>query len=161
MEVAKSQNMKPGSFTQLYVQLVFAPKFRECLLQPNICEILYPYLGKLLVNKSHKPIIINGMPNHIHIYLGLNPKQAISDLIADLKRSSSLFLNDNKFLPGHFQWQDGYGAFSYSRSQINDVYKYIENQKEHHRKVSFKEEYIGFLKKFEIEYDEKYLFDFF
>ena len=153
--------MKPGSFSQLYIQLIFAPKFRECLLHPNICKVLYPYLGETMNNKGHKPIIINGMPDHLHILLGLNPKQAISDLISDLKRSSSLYINEHKLLPGNYQWQEGYGAFSYSRSQLDDVYNYIEKQKEHHSKISFKEEYISFLTKFEIEFDEKYLFDFF
>jgi putative transposase len=153
--------MKPGSFSQIYIQLVFAPKFRESLLQPKINKVLFPYMGEMLNNKGHKPIIINGMPDHLHILLGLNPKQSISDIISDLKRSSSICINENQLLPGNFQWQDGYGAFSYSRSQLDDVYKYIENQKEHHGKVTFREEYIGFLKRYVVEYDERYLFEFF
>jgi putative transposase len=152
--------MKSAAFTQLYIHLIFAPKFREALLQPNLCKVLYPYIGQTIKNKGHKSIIINGMPDHLHILLGLNPKQSVSDITADIKRSSSIYINDNNLLPGKFQWQEGYGAFSYSRSQLDDLYKYIENQHEHHKKITFKEEFIGFLKKFEIEYDERFLFDF-
>jgi len=100
------------------------------------------------------------MLDHLHILFGLSPKQSVSDIIADIKRSSSLYINENNLLPGKFQWQEGYGAFSYSRSQLDDIYKYIENQHEHHKKLTFKDEFIGFLKKFEIEYDERFLFDF-
>lgn len=153
--------MKPGSFSQIYIHLVFAPKFRESLLQPHVCKVLYPYMGQTLNNNGHKPIIINGMSDHLHILLGLNPKQSVSDLISDLKRSSSLYFNEGRLLPGNFQWQEGYGAFSYSRSQLDNVYKYIENQKEHHGKITFRDEYLGFLKKYEVEYDERYLFEFF
>jgi REP element-mobilizing transposase RayT len=101
------------------------------------------------------------MPDHIHILFGLNPKQSISDLVADIKRSSSLFINEQKFFPGKFLWQDGYGAFSYSGSQLDKVYKYIENQQIHHNKVKFKEEYLSFLKESEIEFNDEYLFEFF
>ena len=153
--------MKPGTYTQIYIQLVFAPKFREALLLQNIRDRLNPFIGTVLKNKGHKPLIINGMPDHIHILFGLNPKQAISDLVADIKRSSSLFINDQKFLPGKFLWQDGYGAFSYSYSQLDRVYKYIENQQIHHSKSTFKEEYLNFLKEYEIAFKEEFLFDFF
>ncbi len=153
--------MKPGTYTQIYIQLVFAPKFREALLQQNIRDRLNPFIGTVLKNKGHKPLIINGMPDHIHILFGLNPKQSISDLVADIKRSSSLFVNEQKFLPGKFLWQDGYGAFSYSGSHLDKVYKYIENQQIHHNKVKFKEEYLSFLKESEIAFKEEYLFEFF
>jgi len=153
--------MKPGAFSQLYIHLVFSTKHREALINQQIENILYPYIGQLLNNKGHKPININGMYDHLHISMGLNPKQAISDLIADIKRSSSLYINDQKMLRGNFAWQDGYGAFSYSRSHLNNIYEYIQNQKIHHKKKTFKEEYMEMLKKFDVEYKEEYLFEFF
>lgn len=99
------------------------------------------------------------MPDHIHAFVGLRPAMSISDLVRDVKNNSSNFINDKKFVKGKFSWQDGYGAFSYAHSQINNVYQYILNQEKHHRKKSFREEYLEFLKKFEIEYEEKYLFN--
>jgi putative transposase len=153
--------MKPGVFTQLYIQLVFSPKNREALLQREYREELWPYLGKTISNLGNKSIIINGMPDHTHIFLGLNPKNSISGLVRDLKRSSSLWINQQKRFPGVFAWQDGYGAFSYGRSQIDNVYKYILNQEEHHKKRSFREEYTALLKVFGVEFGEQYLFDFF
>jgi len=153
--------MKPGVFSQLYIHLVFSPKNRDALLNQQIENTLFPYIGQLITNKGHKSININGMPDHIHILLGLNPKQAISDLTADIKRSSSLYINDQKMLRGNFNWQDGYGAFSYSRSHLNNIYEYIRNQKDHHKKQTFKEEYMEMLKKFDIEFKEEYLFEFF
>ena len=153
--------MKPAVFTQLYIQLVFSPKNREALLHKTHNEQLWPYMAQTLINMEHKPIIINGMTDHIHIFLGLNPKISISDLVRDLKRSSSLWINEQKWFQGAFAWQDGYGAFSYGRSQIDDVYKYIQTQEEHHKKRSFKKEYLEMLRKFGVEYDERYLFEFF
>ena len=153
--------MKPGVFTQIYIQLVFSPKNREALLQREYREQLWPYLGKTISNLGNKSIIINGMSDHVHIFLGLNPKIAISELVRDLKRSSSLWINQQKWFPGVFAWQDGYGAFSYGRSQIDDVYKYVLNQEEHHKKRSFSEEYTALLKVFGVEFEEQYLFDFF
>ena len=151
--------MKPGTYTQIYIQLVFAPKFREALLQQNIRDRLNPFIGTVLKNKGHKPLIINGMPDHIHILFGLNPKQSISDLVADIKRSSSLFVNEQKFLPGKFLWQDGYGAFTVSQSALKDTIHYIQNQREHHQRKSFKDEYLAFLHKHGIAFDERYVFD--
>ena len=153
--------MKPGVFSQLYVHLVFSPKNRETLLIKELREKLYPYIGKTISNLENKPIIINGMPDHIHLLIGLNPKTAISDLVRDIKRSSSLWINQQNWFKGTFMWQDGYGAFTYSRSQLNNVYSYIQNQEEHHKKVSFKSEYTSLLKLFEVEYNEQYLFEFF
>ena len=153
--------MKPGNYTQLYIQFVFAVKYRECLLTEKIRNEVFSYMSGTLTNKKHKSIIINGYTDHVHVFLGLNPSFSISDVVADLKRSSSLFINDNKWLPGKFKWQDGYGAFSYSKSHIKNVYNYILNQVEHHRSKPFKEEYLELLKQFEIEYDERYLFEFF
>ena len=113
----------------------------------------------IIKGKNQKPIIVNGVTDHVHVFVGLKPAMSISDLIKDVKNNSSNFINENKFVKGKFEWQEGYGAFSYSHSQLDNVYQYILNQEEHHRKTSFKQEYISFLKKFEIEYEEKYLFD--
>ncbi|OFY66424.1 MAG: transposase [Bacteroidetes bacterium RIFCSPLOWO2_02_FULL_36_8] len=153
--------MKPGSFTKLYIQLVFAVKYRECLIHENFSTELYKYISGIISGKDHKSIIVNGMPDHIHVFLGLNPNVSISDTVRDIKRSSSLFINVTDWLRKKFEWQDGYGAFSYSRSHLDNVYKYIQNQKQHHAKHTFKQEYTGLLKKFEIEYDERFLFNFF
>ncbi|MCK9208475.1 MAG: IS200/IS605 family transposase [Salinivirgaceae bacterium] len=153
--------MKPGTFTQLYVQLVFVIKNREAMLHENIRHRVFEYVSGIVTEMKHKSIIVNGVSNHIHIFVGLNPNISISDTVHDIKRSSSLFINSEKLCRGHFAWQEGYGAFTYSRSHINNVYKYIQNQEKHHKKVLFKEEYIQFLKKFEIDYDERFLFDFF
>ncbi|MBI5541528.1 MAG: IS200/IS605 family transposase [Bacteroidia bacterium] len=153
--------MKPGTYTQIYIHLIFSPKFREALLQPKHRERIIPYISSIINNKGHKPIIINGMTDHIHILFGLNPKQSLSDLVADIKRSSSHFINEEKIFPGKFLWQDGYAGFSYSRSQLDNIYKYIENQQIHHNKITFKEEYLDFLKSSQIEFKEEFLFNFF
>ncbi len=153
--------MKPGVFTQLYIHLVFAVKYRERMLNENLQPELFKYISGIVSNKQHKSIIINGMPDHIHILIGLNPKESISILIRDIKRSSSLFINENKWFNGKFAWQEGYGGFSYSRSQLNNVYQYILNQQSHHKSRTFREEYMSLLEKFEIDYDDKYLFEFF
>ena len=152
--------MKPGTFTQLYVQLVFAVNNREALLHKNIRNRVFEYISGIISEMKHKSIIVNGVSNHVHILLGLNPSKSISDTVHGIKRSTSLFINNEKLCLGKFAWQEGYGAFSYSRSQLEDVYEYILNQERHHKKKTFREEYIQFLKKFEIEFDEKFLFDF-
>lgn len=118
-------------------------------------------MSGIITNKSHKSIIINGMADHVHILLGLNPKESISELTKEIKRCTSIFINDNKWYPGKFAWQEGYGAFSYGRSQLDIIYNYILKQKDHHVKKSFREEYLSLLKNFQIDYDEKYLFEFF
>jgi len=153
--------MKPGVYTQLYVQLVFAVKNRDAVLNKAIRERVFEYMSGILTEMKHKSIIINGVSDHVHILFGENPSKCISDTVHDIKRSTSLFINNEKLCSGRFSWQEGYGAFTYSRSQLDDVYRYIQNQEEHHKKKTFKEEYIQFLQKFEIEYDERFLFDFF
>ncbi len=153
--------MKPGVFTQLYVHLIFSPKHRECLLVKEIRGEIFSYISGILTNRGHKSIIINGMPDHVHILFGLNPDDKISDLVGCIKKDSSFFINEKKWFRLNFHWQDGYGAFSYSRSQLDRVYKYVGNQEQHHKKRTFKEEYTELLKKFVIDYDEKYLFEFF
>ncbi|MEW6774601.1 MAG: IS200/IS605 family transposase [Bacteroidota bacterium] len=148
-----------GTFSQIYIQVVFAVKGRESLIQKEWEERLYQYITGIIRAKEQKLIAINGMPDHIHIFIGMKPSCCLSDLVREVKKSSNDFINENKLSKFKFSWQEGYGAFSYSHSQIDAVAKYILNQKEHHRKVTFKEEYVDFLKKFEIEYDEKYLFN--
>ncbi len=153
--------MKPGVFTQIYIQLIFAVKNREALLINEYRKEVFSYMSGIASNIKHKSIIINGMPDHIHIFIGLNPSVSISDTVYELKRSSSLFINNKKWFRGKFSWQEGYGAFSYSKSQIENVYEYILNQEKHHTKTTFREEYIDFLNKFEIDYDKRFLFEFF
>ena len=153
--------MKPGVFTQLYIHLIFAPEYRERLLVKEIRSDVFSYISGILTNRGHKSIIINGTLDHIHIFFGENPNDKISDLVGCIKRDSSTFINEKNWFRGKFHWQDGYGAFSYSRSQLDAVYKYIANQEQHHQKITFKEEYTELLKKFAIEYNERYLFEFF
>jgi len=148
-----------GTFSQIYIQVVFSPFKHENIIGSDWEEELYKYIGGIIRNKGQKLIAVNGMPDHIHIFFGIKPSIAISDLVRDIKNNSTNFLNEKGFVKGKFSWQEGYGAFSYSHSQIDSVYQYIMNQKEHHRKKSFKEEYLELLKKFEIDYDEKYLFE--
>jgi REP element-mobilizing transposase RayT len=153
--------MKPGAFTQMYVQLVFAVWKRENLLSKTIRPRLFEYISGILRSLGHKSIIVNGVNDHIHILYGLNPSKTVSDTVHDIKRGSSLFINENKLISGKFSWQEGYGGFTYSRSQIPDVYKYIENQDIHHAKRSFKKEYVEMLESFEIIYDPRFLFEFY
>ena len=152
--------MKPGTYTQMYVQLVFAVKNRDAVLKEDFHNRVFEYISGIVTNLKHKSIIINGTSNHVHILFGLNPSVSVSDTVHDIKRSSSLFINNEKLSPYRFSWQEGYGGFSYSRSQIPDVYNYIENQKFHHSKRTFREEYIDILTKNEIEFDQQFLFDF-
>ena len=148
-----------GTFSQLYIQVVFAVKGRENLISKSWRDDLHKYIAGIIKGKEQKPIIVNGMPDHIHAFVGLRPSMPISDLVRDIKNNSSNFINEHKFVKGKFSWQEGYGAFSYSHSHIGRVYDYILNQEEHHMKKTFKEEYSELLKKFEIEHNEKYLFE--
>jgi REP element-mobilizing transposase RayT len=152
--------MKPGTYTQLYIQLVFAVKNRHAALHKGIRERIFKYMSGIITELKHKSIIVNGVSDHVHIFIGENPSISISDTVHAIKRSTSLFINKNKLCMGRFEWQEGYGGFSYSRSQLDNVYNYILNQEQHHKNKSFKVEYMEFLKKFEIEYDKRYLFDF-
>ena len=149
----------PGTFSQIYIQYVFAVKGRENLLQKPWRDEVFKYMAGIIKAKGQKPIIVNGVSNHVHVFVGIKPSMPISDLVRDIKNNSSNFINDQRFLKTKFSWQEGYGAFSYAHSQLDNVYHYIENQEEHHRKKTFREEYIDFLRKFEVDYDEKYLFD--
>jgi REP element-mobilizing transposase RayT len=157
----EERKIKPGAYTQLYTHLVFAVKYRERLLRKEIRPEVFSYISGIITKRKHKSIIVNGVSDHIHILFGLNPNDKISDLVATIKRSSSIYINQQNWLRGKFCWQDGYGAFSYSRSGLENVYRYIENQENHHKERSFRQEYITQLKQFKIEYDKKYLFEFF
>jgi REP element-mobilizing transposase RayT len=153
--------MKPGVYTQMYIQVVFAVRNRQALLTSKMRPRVFRYISGIITDMKHKSIIVNGVSDHIHIFLGLNPSVSLSDTVYEIKRSSSLFINDNRLSRFPFNWQEGYGAFSYSKSHIDRVYKYILNQQQHHDKISFRAEYLEFLKRYEVEYDERYLFEFF
>ena len=153
--------MKPGVFTQLYIHIIFAVKYRNRLLKEEYRPEIFSYMSGIATNMKHKSIIINGVSDHVHVFLGFNPAVSISDTVYELKRSTSLFINGKKWFRHDFNWQEGYGAFSYSRSHLENVYNYVKNQEQHHRKQTFREEYVEFLEKFEIEYDKRYLFEFF
>ena len=148
----------PNTYSKIYIQIIFAVKGRRNLINDDWKSDLHKYISGIIKGKNQKPIIVNGMPDHLHIFTGLKPSIAISDLVRDIKNNSTNFINDNNFVKNKFNWQEGFGAFSYSQSHIERVYNYILNQEKHHQKKSFKEEYIEMLKKFNIEYDEKYLF---
>jgi len=149
----------PGTFSQIYIQIVFAVKGRESLIHTSWEEELYKYISGIVTNKEQKLLAINGMPNHIHFLIGMRPSCCLSDLIREIKKASNEFVNQKKFVRGKFHWQEGYGAFSYSHSALDNVIAYIQNQKEHHRKRSFKEEYKEFLTKYQIEHKDEYLFE--
>lgn len=149
------------TYTQLYIQIVFAVKGRNNFIQHAWEEQLYKYITAVVQNDKHKMLAINGMPDHIHIFLGLHPAIAIADLVKDIKRASNNWINENRLIKGRFYWQEGYGAFSYGRSQIEHVCRYIQDQKRHHAKHTFRKEYIELLRLFEIDYKEQYLFEFY
>lgn len=148
-----------STFYQIYIQVVFAVKGRNSLIAQSWEEELYKYITGIITNKGQKLIAINGMPDHIHILIGMKPSCCLSDLVREIKKSSNAFINEKKFSKFKFEWQKGYGAFSYSHSSLDNVIAYIQNQKEHHKNKSFREEYIDFLKKFEVEYKDEYLFN--
>ena len=147
-----------NTYSQIHLQFVFVVKNRASVIHTAWKDELYKYITGIITNQNHKLLAINGMPDHIHILVGLRPNQSVSDLMQDVKGSSSKWINDKKLVDGKFEWQEGYGAFSYGASQIDNVIQYIHKQEEHHAKLSFKDEYLSFLKLFKIEYDEKYVF---
>ena len=148
-----------GTFSQIYIQVVFAVKGRSNLIHPTWKDELYKYISGIITKKKKKSIIVNGASDHIHVFIGLRPAMAISDLVRDIKNNSTNFINDNHFVKGKFSWQEGFGAFSYSHSHIQNVYDYILNQEMHHKKKTFKEEYLEMLQKFEIEFKDEYVFE--
>jgi putative transposase len=148
-----------GTFSQLYVHYVFAVKGRESLLRTPWRDDVLKYIVGIIKAKNQKPIIVNGVSDHVHVFVGIRPSMNISDLVRDLKNNSSNFINERKFVRGRFSWQEGYGVFSYSHSQVDSVYRYIAHQEEHHQKKSFREEYIDMLQQFGIEAEERFLFE--
>ena len=146
-----------NTYTQIHLQLIFAVKHRVSLINNNWRDELYKYISGIIQTQRHKLIIINGVSDHIHILIGFRPHQSLSELMQDIKGSSSKWINEKKFTSRKFEWQQGYGAFSYSHSHLNKVINYIKNQERHHRKVTFSEEYRAFLKAYEIEFDERYI----
>lgn len=161
MELRSSETNMGNTFYQNYAQIVFSPKGRENLILPSFEERIYQYITGIIKNNDQKLNTINGMPDHIHVFIGFKPTIAIANLVRDIKANSSKFINEEHFLRGKFAWQDGYGCFTYAHSQLDVVAKYVMNQKEHHKTKTFREEYLSFLEKFAIPYDEKYLFDFY
>lgn len=148
-----------NTYTQIYIHIIFAVKGRQNLISNNIKEELYKYITGIVTNEEQKLIAINGMPDHIHVLIGLKPNKSLSDLVRDIKANSSRLINEKQWINGKFEWQTGYGAFTYSHSQLTNVINYIQNQEEHHKTKSFKEEYIEFLKSFDIDFEENYIFN--
>ena len=149
-----------NTYTQISIQAVFAVKGRQNIITKNWRDELHKYISGIIKSEA-KPLAVGGWKDHVHIFFGLPPVICISDFMQKVKANSSKWINEKRFVPGKFQWQSGYGAFSYSKSQRDAVINYIMNQEEHHRTKTFREEYIEMLQKFEIEYDEKYLFEFY
>jgi REP element-mobilizing transposase RayT len=146
------------TYTQIYIHVVFAVEGRQSLIDPQHNQELQKYITGILSAQNQKLIAINNMPDHLHVLIGLRPDSSLSDLVRDIKANSSKFINEQRWIVGRFSWQQGFGAFSYSRSQIGAVIRYIENQPKHHAKKSFREEYIELLEKFNVDYKLKYIF---
>lgn len=149
-----------NTYTQIYLQIVFVVKGRQNLISENNREELQKFITGIVENRGQKLIAIYCMPDHTHVLVGFKPSSSISDLVRDIKAGSSKFINEQNWIQGKFNWQEGFGAFSYGKWDLDNVVKYILNQKEHHTKKRFKEEYLDLLKDFDVSYDEKYLFDF-
>lgn len=147
-----------NTYHQIYQQFVFAVKYRQALINKQWQSKLLRVLGNLVNETGCKTIIVNGVEDHVHCFVGLKPVVAVSELMKTVKAKSSKYINDNSLTSQRFEWQEGYGVFSYSQSQVDKVYSYIQNQEAHHKEHTFREEYIEFLKKFKIEYDEQYIF---
>jgi putative transposase len=150
----------PNTFSQIYLQFVFAVQYRRSLVPKENKEELHKYITGLVQNRKAKMLAVNCMPDHIHLFVGFKPVVLISDFVKEIKVESNEFINDKKWLKEKFNWQEGYGVFSYSHSHIDKVVKYVLNQEDHHKKQTFKGEYEGLLKKFQIPFEEKYLFEF-
>jgi putative transposase len=151
----------PNTFCQMDIHLVFAVQHRDAIILPEFRESLFKYVSGIVKGKNQKPLAINGASDHIHIFFGMEPTNNIPDFVSVIKVQSSKFINESKFLRCKFQWQEGYGVFAHSRSDRDHVIKYVVNQENHHKKVTFREEYLQILKKSEIDFDTRFLFDFF
>lgn len=147
------------SYSQIYLQYVFAVNGGQNLLQKPWREEVFKYIAGIIAGKGQKSIIVNGAADHIHAFVALKPAMSIADLIRDIKNNSSKYINEQRWVRGEFSWQEGYGVFSYAHSQVEQVYRYIANQEEHHRRKTFKEEYQDFLQKFAVDHDPRYLFN--
>lgn len=148
-----------NTYTKLFFHVVFSPKRRANLISPNWKDELYKYITGIISNKNQTLIAINGMPDHIHILIGTKPDCNLSDLVRDIKANSSRFINEKQWVSGKFEWQQGFGGFTVGPSQVESKKRYIQNQEEHHQSKSFREEYIGILNRYEIEYNTDYIFD--
>ena len=148
-----------NTYSQIYIQIVFAVKYRQKLIPQQHREKLHKHITGIVTKRQQKLLAIFAMPDHIHILVGLKPNISISDLVRDIKSGSSKFINENNWIRGTFRWQNGFGAFSYAYSEIDRVIKYILNQEEHHRRQTFKKEYLDILNRFEIDYNDEYVFD--
>jgi putative transposase len=147
-----------NTYTQIHIQIVFAVQNRVSLIGKDWKDELYKYVTGIIQNNNHKLLAINGMPDHVHILIGMRPTQSITNLVQMIKGDSSRWINEKKFVAGKFSWQEGYGAFSYEKSQVPRMIKYIQTQEEHHQERSFIDEYRVLLETFEIDYDEQFLF---
>lgn len=147
-----------NTYTQIYIQVVFAVEGRQSLIPAEHNDELQKYITGIVSAQRHKLIAINNMPDHLHLLVGLRPDAALSELVRDVKANSSRFINEKRWVLGRFSWQEGFGAFSYSRSQLGAVIRYIENQQKHHAKKSFLDEYTALLERFEVDYDNRYVF---
>lgn len=147
-----------NTYTQIHIQAVFVVKNRSCIIRQAWEDELYQYITGIIQNHDHKVMAINGMPDHVHVLFGMRPSQSLSELLQDVKGDSSKWINKKGFVAGRFSWQQGFGAFSYSKSHVDRVIEYIKNQKNHHRRKTFQEEYMEFLEEFGVLYDERYIF---
>lgn len=147
-----------NTYHQIYIQTVFAVKFRKGLILPEFRQELFGYIGQTIQNLGHKTLIVNGVSDHVHCFFGLNPEQSLSSLMQKVKSNASGWINEKGFLEQRFEWQKGFGAFSYAKSQVNAVYRYVQNQETHHSRQTFRAEYLEFLQKFEVDHDQKYIF---
>ena len=148
----------PNTYTQIHIQAVFTVQNRDCAIRKLWKNELYKYISGIVQNHGHKILAINGMPDHIHVFFGVRPTQSLSDLMQDIKGDSTKWINQREFVKSRFSWQEGYGAFSYSKSHVDSVIEYIKSQEGHHLKRTFIEEYHDFLEKFEVDFDERYIF---
>jgi putative transposase len=150
-----------NTYTQLNIHVVFSVKGRENILPDKKRPEIFKYISGILTNIDQYSLAVNGYKDHVHIFFEMQPTKSLSDIIRIVKANSSKWINDNKIIPGNFLWQEGYGGFSYSRSQRNNVIQYIMKQEEHHTKKTFREEYLELLKDFEIDFEEQYVFEFY
>ena len=147
-----------NTYHQIYLQIVFAVKYKESIIKKDWQPENFGVIGNLINEAGCKTIIVNGVEDHVHCLIGLKPAVSVSELMKTVKAKSSKYINDHSLTPQRFEWQEGYGVFSYGQSQVDSVYKYIQNQQDHHKKQTFKEEYLEFLQRFKVEYDEQYIF---